>query len=241
MDRVEQVCFTGGEPALFPDRLIELMNLSARRFANAYYDILTNGIAFSDFNVAKEIALATPRNTTFCISLHADVADLHEELNGVKYSFPKVVKGIHNLAKLHQSVEIRPVITRQNSSRLRSMANYIYRNFPFAVHVAFMGMEIEGYAKDNYEDIWIDPADYASELSSAVWDLHRSGMNVSIYNIPLCLLPEESWRFSRKSISGWKNDYLKICESCAVKNDCCGIFTTSGSFQSNYIKPIDNT
>ena len=120
------------------------------------------------------------------------------------------------------------------------MADYIYKNFPFVSHVAFMGMEIEGYAKDNYEDIWIDPKKYAEQISFAAWSLYRRGINVSIYNLPLCLLPKKSWRFARKSISGWKNDYLDVCEKCNVKEDCCGIFTTSGKFQSNSIKPIDN-
>ena len=239
-DKVEQVCFTGGEPTLFPERLVELMSLSKKRFKNAHYDVLTNGITFSDFDTAKKIALATPPNTTFCVSLHADVADIHEKLNGVKGSFPMVIKGIHNLAKMHQAIEIRPVITKKNFSRLKSMANYIYRNFPFTVHVAFMGMEIEGYAKDNYSEIWIDPKDYASEVSSAAWELHRYRMNVSIYNIPLCLLPKESWMFARKSISDWKNNYLDDCKCCAVRDECCGIFTTSGEFQSNYLRPVDN-
>jgi His-Xaa-Ser system radical SAM maturase HxsC len=233
------VCFTGGEPALFPDRLVELMGLFKKKVDDAFCYVLTNGILFSDFDIAKKISLAAPLKTTFCVSLHADVAQVHETMTGAKGSFGKVVKGIHNLAKLRQAVEIRPVITRLNYTRLDSMAEYIYRNFPFAAHVAFMGMEIKGEAETHYDEIWIDPFDYSQALSEAVWDLHRRGMNVSIYNIPLCLLPKESWRFARKSISDWKNDYLGVCNDCTVRDRCCGVFTTSGGNQSPHIKPLD--
>lgn len=238
-EKVTEVCFTGGEPSLFPDRLVELMQISNKKFSKAHYDVLTNGVLFSDFDRAKRIALAASLNTTFCVSLHADVAEIHEAMTGACGSFPNVVKGIHNLAKLHQAIEIRPVITKLNFNRMRGMANYIYRNFPFAVHVAFMGMEIEGHAEENYSAVWIDPVEYASEIGLAAWELYRCGMNVSIYNIPLCLLSRESWRFARKSISGWKNAYLDECVGCAAKDKCCGVFTTSGSNQSLCIKSID--
>ena len=236
---VTHVFFTGGEPALFSDRLVELMTLAKNKFPDAFYDVLTNGILFSDFDLAKKIAQAAPTKTTFCVSLHADVASIHEKMNGADGSFGKVVKGIHNLAKLRQTVEIRPVITKLNYKRLRNMAEFVYRNFPFAAHVAFMGMEIRGEAEKHYDQIWIDPLEYSSALEEAVWDLHRRGINVSIYNIQLCLLPKRMWRFARQSISDWKNDYLDICKNCTVKTRCCGVFTTSGKRQSSQIKPVD--
>jgi hypothetical protein len=100
-----------------------------------------------------------------------------------------------------------------------------------------MGMEIIGLARDNYETVWIDPHEYRDEISKAVRVLSRADMNVSIYNVPLCLTEKKSWSFARQSISGWKNDYLPICEGCSVKSKCCGIFTTSGLHQSPHIFP----
>jgi len=100
-----------------------------------------------------------------------------------------------------------------------------------------MGMEIIGLARDNYDAVWIDPYEYRDELSQAIRVLSRADMNVSIYNIPLCLIEKKYWSFARQSISEWKNDYLQICENCSVKSKCCGIFTTSGPHQSSYIIP----
>lgn len=102
-----------------------------------------------------------------------------------------------------------------------------------------MGLEITGFAQDHFDSVWIDPLEYKDELLRAVQHLSRSKINVSIYNVPLCLLDESGWKFAAKSISQWKNCYLPICENCLVLNDCCGFFATSGHVSSN-VKPISH-
>ena len=52
-------------------------------------------------------------------------------------------------------------------------------------------------------------------------------MNVSIYNIPLCLLEKKSRIFARDSISSWKKMNLPICDNCSIKKQCSGFFETS--------------
>jgi hypothetical protein len=117
------------------------------------------------------------------------------------------------------------------------MAEFIYRNFPFVVHVAFMGMECTGLASTNLDQVWIDPTEYASELKDGVLHLNRRAIPVSIYNLPLCLIPNEVWRFSKISISTWKNIYLNQCEECKIRAKCGGVFATSVR-QSEHIKPF---
>jgi len=39
-----------------------------------------------------------------------------------------------------------------------------------------------GYARPNFEAVWIDPREYQDELVAATHHLDRAGMNVSIYN-----------------------------------------------------------
>jgi His-Xaa-Ser system radical SAM maturase HxsC len=199
--------------------------------------ILTNAQTLADFHFAHRAAtLAGPR-TTFCISLHADTADLHNSINGTKDGFKKTVLGIQNLAKLRQRIEVRFVINKLNYQRLVPYSLFIYRNFPFVVHVAFMGLEMTGWAFKNVKEVWIDPPAYREELRLTVMELHRRDIRVSIYNLPLCLIDRRSWRFSRQSISAWKNSYLPLCADCSVKQKCCGVFTTSKFFSSS-IAPI---
>jgi hypothetical protein len=103
-----------------------------------------------------------------------------------------------------------------------------------------MGLEYIGYTPHNIEKLWIDPYDYQNELSEAVEFLAGQGMHVSIYNTPLCVLPEKLWPYARKSISDWKNDYLEECQSCSKINECGGLFTWNLKKHSEYIKPFND-
>ncbi len=235
--KVRDLCLTGGEPTLFGDRFIEILRIIKNKFPDTNLAVLTNGKKFKDFEFTKTISKIGLKNLLFCISIHGDTSDLHDNVVRKKGSFKDTIRGLHNLAKFRQLVELRFVINKFNHKRLESFSNFVYRNFPFVVHIAFMAQEVSGFAKSNFERIWIDPYDYQHPLTSAVLYLHRRGLNVSIYNVPLCLLPKRAWPFARKSISKWKNDYLERCKICDVKTSCCGVFTTS-YFQSNMIKPF---
>lgn len=101
-----------------------------------------------------------------------------------------------------------------------------------------MGLEYIGYTPKNIDKLWIDPYEYQEELSEAVEYLSGQGMHVSIYNTPLCVLPERVWKFARKSISDWKNDYLPECTTCTKLNDCGGLFTWNLKKHSDHIRPF---
>jgi len=236
-DATKTICLTGGEPTLLKDDFINVLKLINKKHSESSVMLLTNGKSFSDFAFTKKFVAASPKNLLVCVSLHSDVDELHDRIVGVKDSFYKTAMGLQNLARFRQRVEIRVVVNKLNADRLESISNFIVRNFPFINHCAFMGMEMTGHAAENYDEIWIDPLEYREQLFSAVKVISRANLNVSIYNIPLCLAKPAAWGFARKSISGWKNDYLPACDECSVKADCCGIFTTSGHHQSVNIKP----
>jgi hypothetical protein len=86
--------------------------------------------------------------------------------------------------------------------------------------------------------LWIDPADYAPTLEAATHTLARAGMNVSIYNHQLCTLPRSLWPFAVKSISDWKNVYLKECERCGVRDFCGGFFQSATKRHSANIRAL---
>lgn len=227
-DNIEMIGITGGEPTLFPKRLTDYFDIINDKFPNARVEILTNGSPLADFDIAKMLAIAAPFNLCWCVSLHGDTAALAESIMHSHNGWDKAVQGIINLAKLQQQIEIRIVVTKKNAPYIEDIALFIYRNFPFVSHIAFMGQEIIGEALRNYSDIWIEPSEYVALLNRAVMNLHTSGMNVSIYNIPLCILPESCWPFARQSISDWKQCYVPCCESCQRRDACCGFFSTSG-------------
>ena len=91
-----------------------------------------------------------------------------------------------------------------------------------------MGLEPMGFARTNYDKVWIDPADCVPELRDAVFFLANRGMNTSIYNFPLCTLPSDLWPFCAASISDWKNIFLAECGSCVLNDRCGGFFRSVG-------------
>ncbi|HOI74792.1 MAG TPA: His-Xaa-Ser system radical SAM maturase HxsC [Syntrophales bacterium] len=237
MDRknTRSLCITGGEPTLLDAGFIRLVEECKERLPDTPLAVLTNGKNFQEFEFTKGVVNVGHPDITFCIALYADEDNLHDDIVGVPGSFYQTIKGITNLARFNQKIEIRNVISALNYKRLRQSSEFIYRNFPFSVHVALMGMEITGRALENISQVWIDPIDYISDLREAVKVLARAGMNVSIYNLPLCLLPKELWRYSRRSISSWKNKYISECNSCKERDNCAGFFGTSGNFISKGI------
>lgn len=236
--KISKICISGGEPTSLGDKFLNILNKIKERFDHALVMLLTNGRSFSDFNFAKEFSSVNLSNCLICISLHSDVEELNDEISGSKSSFQKTIQGLYNLAKFRQKVEIRHVINKLNYERLEEFAYFLYRNFPFVYHVAFMGMEITGYARSNYDKVWIDPAEYKKQLENASKILHRAFLNTSIYNIPYCLLTPVSWSFARQSISDWKNHYLPVCDGCLRISECCGFFSTSGDFVSPSVSKI---
>jgi hypothetical protein len=115
---------------------------------------------------------------------------------------------------------------------------WLVRNLPFLDHVALMGMEDTGFALANHHTLWMDPFDYGEALSRAVSVLSSARMKVSVYNLPLCVLPEVVRPFAVRSISDWKNAHPKLCEPCDERRRCAGFFTTGRPKLSRAIAPI---
>jgi len=238
-DTVPEVAFTGGEPTLLLDHLCELIELARRHLPETRAVVLTNARSLSDFSVAKRLALLGHPDLLFEVSLQADIPRLHDHIMGSKGALAEAVSGLHHLARLRQRTAVRIVLQKQNIERLPGLAEYIYRNLPFVGHVAWMGLEVIGAARENLDHVWAEAHELNPALLRAVRHLHRRGIPTSIYNLPLCLLPTELWPFARDSISDWKKNYLKACAECSVQEACCGVFGTSSKAMTG-ITPIRN-
>lgn len=235
---VPQLCITGGEPTLLKDGFIRLLRRCAKEHPEAVINILTNGKTFSDMVFARETARAASANTLFCVSFHSEVDHIHDELVGKMGSFDETQRGIYNLAQCGAHIEIRHVITRLNYRRLPHFAEHLHSYFPFCSHYALMGMELCGHAAAHVERVAVSPHEYKEELARAVLSMHRRGLPVSVYNIPLCLCDPRIRPFARQSISAWKKRYAPQCSECARQKDCAGFFSTSASLPLEHIQPI---
>jgi His-Xaa-Ser system radical SAM maturase HxsC len=218
---------TGGEPTLLKDDLLRLVAHCRERLPATALHILSNGRLFYYGSLARRLAAVGHPDLMVGVPLYSDLDYEHDHVVQVAGAFHQTVIGLQNLGRYGVAVEIRVVVHRLTWQRLQELAEFIYRNFCFASHVTFMGLELMGFAVPNLERLWVDPHDAAEALAAAVDWLDRRGMQVSIYNHPLCLLPTAAQRFARRSISDWKNDYPAVCDGCARRDECCGFFTSS--------------
>lgn len=215
---------TGGEPTLLGDGLIKLLKECKKQLPNTQIQILSNGILLNNNEYVRKMVHLGMKNLVFCIPLYADIDTEHDFIMQREGAFEDAIQGLYNLATYKQLIEIRIVVMSLNYKRLPQIAEFIYHNLPFAIHVAFMGMEVEGLARKNVNKLWASPKDYAPFLKEAVLYLSQRNMDVSIYNEQLCLMPKELWSFTRQSISEWKNTYLEKCKDCKEKSECAGFF-----------------
>lgn len=230
---------SGGEPTLMGELFFDLLKLINLELPETSVHILTNGRTFAWDMLAKKLDEFDTSRIMFGIPLYSDFYQEHDYIVQAKDAFHQTILGIHNLERYNQRVEIRIVLHKQSIPRLKKLSEYIYKNLPFVEHIAFMGLEFIGYTPHNIEKLWIDPFDYQHLLSDSVEYLSSKGLNVSIYNTPLCLLPKSSWEFARKSISDWKNDYMEECMKCSVKEQCGGFFSWNLKKSSEFIKAIN--
>ena len=232
-----EIGFTGGEPTLYGDEFIELMQLTKSYLPNTSIHILSNGRAFKDIEFCRKYAKIGNPDMIVGIPIYSDDPVRHDYVVQAENAFNKTIRGILNLKSLNQKVEIRVVIHKQTIGRLVSLCEFIARNLIFVDHVALMGLEITGFTRANLNLLWIDPYDYKDTLSQAVGILESYGMNVSVYNHQRCLINDDIMRTYRKSISDWKNEYLAECEKCTKLNECGGLFSSAKIYKhSDYIK-----
>jgi His-Xaa-Ser system radical SAM maturase HxsC len=230
---------TGGEPTLLKDDLLRIIAHAKDRLPKTSLHLLSNGRLFYYARFAQRLAAIEHHDLIIGIPLYSDLDTVHDYVVQAKGSYVETIIGLHHLARCGVPVELRVVLHQLTVPRLVKIAEFIYRNLPFARHVALMGLEMTGFTLPNKELLWADPWDYQAVLEHATTYLAERGMHVSIYNHQLCTIPPSVWAYARKSISDWKNDYLPACSTCSVREACGGFFSSSVNHRySQHIHPI---
>ncbi|MDR3635416.1 MAG: His-Xaa-Ser system radical SAM maturase HxsC [Isosphaeraceae bacterium] len=229
---------TGGEPTLLGEGLLEVIRSCKEHLPKTSLHMLSNGRMFNYLTLCREIAAIDHPDLMVGIPLYSDLPHRHDFVVQAEGAFDQTIRGIMNLARCGISVEIRMVLHRETVDRLPQFARFIARNLPFVDHVALMGLEMMGFVRMNLGSLWIDPVDYQAPLLHAVVHLEQHGLNVSIYNHPLCVLDRRLWPVAKKSISDWKNEYLEECHGCVVQDRCGGFFASSSLRRSDHIRRL---
>jgi His-Xaa-Ser system radical SAM maturase HxsC len=234
----KEIGFTGGEPTLGGKKFFEILSLCRSYLPKTSVHILSNGRQFSEPKFTERFSSIGHPDVMVGIPLYSDVSSIHNYIVQADGAYDETIKGILNLKRVGQKVEIRIVLHKQTYKRLPFLAEFIARNLVFVDQVAMMGMEQMGFARTNIRELWIDPFDYQEELFQACEILTRFRVRTFIYNQQLCVLDRRLWELSKKSISDWKNEYLPVCGSCSKLNYCGGFFSSTVTRHSEHISPF---
>lgn len=234
-----ELVITGGEPTLEADGLLRVIRACRSYLPRTAIQVLSNGRMFNYMSLCREVAELRHPDLVFGIPLYSDLADVHNDIVRTKGAYDQTIRGIMNLRRCDQRLEIRIVLLKQNVHRLADFARFVTRNLPFAEHVALMAMEPMGWAKGRNKDLGVDPQEQGTFLGEAIEELVAHHMQVSIFNLPLCVLPQQLWSFARKSISDWKTEYLDVCDLCNVRAECGGFFYSARDVLRAHVRPVE--
>lgn len=233
--------FTGGEPTLYGDQFLRLIEHCKHWLPYTGIHVLSNGRAFSDGLYTQMLAKINHHDLMFGIPIYSSDPVRHDYIVQSSGAFDETIRGILNLKEMNQAVELRIVLHKQSLPTLVQLAEYICRNLLFVDQVALMGLEMIGFTRANLEALWIDPADYKDELSRAVDIITSYGIKVMVFNHQLCTVNEDVRKFCVKSISEWKNEYVPECKGCTRSHECGGFFSSGVKYgYSKQIKPFQD-
>ena len=233
-----EIGFTGGEPTLLGDDFIDLVRLAESYLPNTSLHVLSNGRAFEDRDYAEKLANTQHHDLMIGVPIYSDAPEIHNYVVQADGALDETLRGLINLNRFDVPIEIRVVIHSGSKDRLINLSEFIARNLPFVSHVAFMGLEMTGFARANKDLLWVEPDSYSEQLAASVEYLTTRNIRTSVYNLQMCLMPQALWPFMTKSISDWKNEYEPECSQCDVKETCGGFFSSYIHKKPENIRPV---
>jgi len=235
---LEVIGISGGEPTLLGDNFIKIIKKIREELPETTIRVLTNGRAYSNEKFVKKLANTAGDYLISEIPLYHSYYAKHDYIVQSKNAFFETINGFYNCAKYGLRTDVRVVLSKQNYNNLEDLMYFIYKNIPFVEHIALMGLEYIGFAVNNLEDIHINPLVYKEEVKNAIHTCRKYSLNVSIYNLPLCLIDEKVRIYAQQSISDWKNEFSNTCNQCDMKKECSGMFTSTKPYFNHLLVPI---
>jgi len=235
---LEILVVTGGEPTLNPVIFLQAMSILKEKFLYTQVLLLTNGRALSNSEFLNDLCEVAPSNFVVAIPIHGDTAELHDYITRVEGSFNETLIAIRKALDSDLRVELRVVVSKVNYNYLSAIAHLISKKFKRAEIVNFVGLEPRGNCAKNADTVYIDHNTAFGRMKSAITHLMEHGINVGIYNYPLCSIDRGFWSICRRSISQYKATYHEKCNKCIVKDLCGGLFVATLSFIKPDVYPI---
>ena len=229
---------TGGEPFLLGEDIFTMLSYLKRSLNEVEYLLLTNGRVFSNNSFFEKFKATFPRKMTVAIPIHGSTKEKHDNIVRSSGAFNQTIAGLQKLTQLDLKLEIRIVVSKLNIEDIDNIADLIIEQIPNVSVVNIIGLEMLGNARKNMTEVWIDYKESFKKIRNTIRRLVVSGIDVGVYNYPLCCVDRAFWPICEKSITEYKVKYLEECEKCAKKDACGGMFSGTFRLMEGVVKAI---
>ncbi|RYY02289.1 MAG: His-Xaa-Ser system radical SAM maturase HxsC [Gammaproteobacteria bacterium] len=230
---------SGGEPTLNRNAFLAMMRILQTSNDKTKLHILTNGRSFSDQNFLTSLTdYVQGREIAWGIPIYGHTQKIHDSLVGASGAFLETINGLLNLAATGQTIELRIIPVQENLHHLGHLIEFIASALPFVSVISVMNLEPKGWARNNYERLVTSVKEQSKWLSQMVEVANVRGLDIRLFNYPLCLLPEDIRTYAAQSISDWKNYYPDQCDGCELRKNCGGFFTSAVGNFIEEVKPL---
>ena len=229
---------TGGEPFLIGEAIFPFIRFLKERFHHTEFLFLTNGRVFALDKYLRLFLDAVPLNSTVAIPIHGSCEQIHDAITRSDGSFQQTKHGIKQLVKNGIHIELRLVVSKRNIHDFDRLADLIIREFSGVNYISIIAMEMTGNARINKDVVWVPYKETFSAIASAVRKMVENGIDVKLYNFPLCTVEKPFWTLCEKSISPTKVRYAPICETCKYKTACGGVFAGTYLLEKDELEAI---
>lgn len=235
---VPHMTITGGEPFLIGEQIFPFLQFLKKNFLDTEFLFLTNGRIFAIDKYIQTFCETAPHNSIVAIPVHGSCEQIHDTITRTDGSFKQTLLGIKRLLKNNIPVEVRLVVSKLNANDFDNIAQLIIKQLKGIEYVSIIAMEMTGTARANQEQVWITYTTSFACIANAVRTLLQSGIDVKLYNFPICTVDRPFWTLCEKSISDNKVRFTEDCEFCSVKNTCSGIFAGTLQLEKEELRPI---
>jgi len=225
LKNVDTICLTGGEPTVHPD-FFKILHWFRNKYQKNQIVIASNGRMFYYQNFAKKVLKTN--NLLLEIAIHGYDEKTHDMVTRVRGSFKQTIEGVHNILRYKnesQELEIRIIITKLTYKNLDKILAFLKNEFDVKQirDVVLIFMEMEGQAKDNFNIVGITYKEVMKYLPKIVKEYASQFNDFRLYHFPLCVLPQELWPYTWRTLRGEEVMFLSRCDKCYFKKYCVGI------------------
>jgi His-Xaa-Ser system radical SAM maturase HxsC len=214
---------SGGEPTLYKEQLLTLVERVFAARPDLSFHILSNGQHFDEVDIPR---LRSPafRRVTWGIPLYASEAKLHDEIVGKLGAFERLQLSFAHLLCSGARIELRTVLMQSNAPGLEAISTYVSNRLRFIETWSIMQLEHIGFAKNRWSALYFDHRSDFGPVGRALDRAMVRGIHARLFNFPRCSVPAAYRPLAAASISDWKRKYMPDCSGCTERDACTGFF-----------------